>query len=88
MSDIYTPDPDRMIVNCAIGNVQAWKAAENDAAVALSFYASLDRYAHGLKSYVSSTLNLKIADARSVAASLLMAADHAEKLAAKEATNG
>lgn len=86
MSDVYIPDPDRMIVDCSIGNVQAWKPLhKGGTAIALSFFASLDRYKDAMESYTSSSLNLTIADVRSIAETLLRAADHAEALVAKDA---
>lgn len=85
MSDIYTTDPDRLLLDCAIGSVQAWKANDGDVAVNLSFYATFIHKADDMRSYTSSTHNLTIADARNIAAALITAADHAEALAAKDA---
>ena len=74
---VYIRDPDRILINTNIGNVQAWPASPDDVAVGASFYASV-QHAPGAVSYVSQTLNLTAADARSFARALLDAAHHAD----------
>ena len=75
----YTRDPDRILLNTNIGNVQAWRAESAHVAVGVSLYASV-QHAPGGASYVSQTLNLTAEDARNLAHALIEAADHADKV--------
>jgi uncharacterized protein YfaA (DUF2138 family) len=79
MSAVYTRDPDRILLNTNIGNVQAWRAMPADVAVCVSLYASV-QHAPGAASYVSQTLNLTARDARNLARALTKAADYADKV--------
>lgn len=84
MADVYICDPNRILINTSIGNVQAWRASPAAVSVAASFYAGVQN-APGTASYVCQTLNLTPADARSLALALIEAADHADKMQITEA---
>lgn len=81
--DVFQSDPDRIILACNIGQVQAWRPGTyGETSVNLSFCANFKRGESG--SYTSSSHNFTIADARNIAAVLLKAADHAESLIPQE----
>ena len=77
--DTCTRDPDRILLNTNIGNVQAWRASPANVSVGVSLYAGV-QHAPGAASYVSQTLNLTARDARNLARALTEAADHADKV--------
>lgn len=83
MSDIYICDPNRILLDAPIGGIQAWGAASTDVSVSMSFYAAM-KHAASETAYISQNLNLSSADARKLAAVLIKAADHADKVCTDE----
>ena len=76
---VYTRDPNRILIDTNIGNVQAWSAPASDVAIAVSFYAGI-KHGPSKASYIAQTLNLTVEDARDIARALIEAADHANSV--------
>ena len=68
---------NRFFKHTVIGDVQAWLAPSGETAVALSWYGDV-KHGNTETAYTSHSLNLSAADARAIAADLIIAADHAE----------
>ena len=79
MTDIYTPDPNRILRRTSVGDIQAWGAPLADVSVSLGIYAGV-QHADTQVAYFSQNLNMTSADARRLGKSLIEAADHADKV--------
>ena len=76
---VYTRDPNRILIDTNIGNVQAWSAPASVVSIAVSFYAGI-KHGESQASYIAQTLNLTVEDARNIARALIEAADHANSV--------
>ena len=83
VDDVYIHDPGRILLDTPIGHIQAWGAPSTDVSVSVSFYAGM-KHAEAEGAYISQNLNLSAADARKLAAVLLTAAAHADKVCTDE----
>lgn len=83
MSDIYTRDPNRIVLSSPVGDIQAWGASASATSVVMSLYANVE-HASTKTAYVSQSLNMSATDARQLAAVLIKAADHANKVCTDE----
>ncbi|MGQ3299672.1 hypothetical protein [Reyranella sp.] len=79
MDAICTRDPNRILLRTSIGDIQAWGAPSSDVSVVLSVYANV-AHADTQTAYISQNLNMSAAEARRLAATLVEAADHADKV--------
>lgn len=76
---IYIRDPDRILRDTRVGQVQAWSAKSDDVAVVIGTYAHIQD-SQTKAAYYSNSLYMTAADARDLARVLIEAADHAEKV--------
>lgn len=83
MSDIPTSDPDRILLKTRVGEVQAFPAHPTEVSVTFGLFAHAS-YTPSTAVYVNHNIYMTAEDARALAAALIKAAEHAEKVAPKE----
>lgn len=76
-------DPNRILIETSIGQVQAWKPNGDDTSICFALYAGV-LHTSSKKAYVSSALYMTAAEARDLAVVLMQAADHVEAVTVVE----